>query len=338
MENYKLTELVIDKKLMSRVKKDYGHVLKSGLEHLNSVKERHVIGISPAHDSALKGGLKEGHCVCIGGMFKQGKTTTCLQILANAQKPENGSRHGVFVDVECRLKDFNITGIKGLDPEKLEIIRPDGKVIHGEDYLNIIESLLRDNEKLVIVVDSLSELISKSEAEGEISGDLRAKMPKILKNFFKRVSPLVDHGNHILIFVNQMIADMGRSMKTRIMDGGWSVQFKSDTTLEITHTSPWVEDDKIVGQFIHWKVTCSVTGGLPGTKYTSAFRYGEGLDSVHEFLETALELSIIEKSGSWFESKFFKGKIQGQAKLTAFLKENPDVLTAMQNEIVEVLK
>ena len=329
----------IDEKYSSQVIKEYGNVFKNGVEICSEGLKKRVIPFSPAHDLALGGGLMEGFCAIINGPPKLGKTSSALHFAAKAQKPENGSRRTVYLDIECRLKPMNLTGY-GIDLEMIDVISPDGKVIDGETYLTILEKILKDNKELVVIVDSISELLSKSEAEGEISGDLRAKMPKVCYNFFRRIAPLVSHNNHIVIFIGHIVADMSMSRKTKTATGGNAMQYRSDTTIEGLYAQQWEVGGKIIGQFINWKVVCSAAGGIPHTQYVSSLRFGEGIDEVQEVLPILCDLSIIEKSGAWFyigEGENRKS-FQGQEKVSNFLKENPEVFKELTDKLAEIYR
>ena len=72
-----------------------------------------------------------------------GKTTTALQIAANCQKKENGSRPIIYLDGEGRLKAMNLDGIDGLDRAKMHVVHSDESPLSAEDFLDIIIKLIR---------------------------------------------------------------------------------------------------------------------------------------------------------------------------------------------------
>jgi RecA/RadA recombinase len=82
----------------------YGDILVSGTNVLSSRKDYKVLSISPMLDIALGGGIKEGSWLMLSGDPKCGKTTTAMQVAANAQKD---GRHVIYLDAEGRLKEMN---------------------------------------------------------------------------------------------------------------------------------------------------------------------------------------------------------------------------------------
>ena len=75
-----------DDVVSNQINKKYGNIIESGSEVLASLENFETIGISPALDIALGGGLREGSCVVMTGDPKTGKTTTALYFAAKAQK------------------------------------------------------------------------------------------------------------------------------------------------------------------------------------------------------------------------------------------------------------
>ena len=60
--------------------------------------------------------------------------------------------------------------------------------------------------------------------------------------------------------------------------------------------------------------------------------FGEGISREGDVLDLAAENGIIEKSGAWYS---YKGDRIGQGRDNSriFLKENPDIMTAVENDV-----
>ena len=333
----KESTIVSDKKL-SDMKKKYGEILRSGEDVANKAKKRIYIPLSPVHDANIGRGIKEGSFLGLSGPAGSGKTSTALQLVRNAQREEFGKRKTFWDDVECRLDLRNLEGIDGLDysEEIFYHLSPEQSVMSGEDHLSIIEDVIRTNENMVIVIDSISTLISGNELEGEISGQNRALMPKVLKNFIRRNTVPVQNRGHIIVTIMHIMADLSMSRKTKMMDGGNGIQFQCDNVIEAKFSQDWMEDGKKIGQFVNWELVKSSGTGITGSKYVSALRYGYGIDDIYELVDAAMELGIITKGGAWFSSDLWEDKIQGQAKLTSYLKENPEIVEKIKKELTEL--
>lgn len=331
--------LAIDEKLLSTIRKENGNILRNGSVVLESSKGKKIIPVSPAHDAALNGGFKEGTWVVVTGDEKTGKTTLLLEIIAAAQKPENGSRLSVYLDAEGRLKDMNLEGIDGLNPDMVEIINADENALSAEKSLMLLESFMKENENLIIVIDSVSALLPQRDLDSELSGERRPGLPKLFGDFCKKMSGVVPRRNHIVILVTRFIADIGPSRKTKTSDGGKHLRYQGDTMLEVAYIQPWEEGEKRVGQLVHWKVLCSACGGIPGTEYISHLRYGHGIDKTAELIEMSGQFGLIKKSGAWYylDNEGEELTFQGAAKLTAFLKDNPEVEKKLLTKLKDIL-
>ena len=60
--------------------------------------------------------------------------------------------------------------------------------------------------------------------------------------------------------------------------------------------------------------------------------YGEGISKTGELLDLGVKAGVVEKSGSWFS--YGDERIgQGRENAKSFLKENPDIAWAIEDQI-----
>lgn len=339
---------------LAALNKKYNGAIKTGLDLFEDPDiQRGVISISPSLDLALGGGVKEGSWVIISGDPKQGKSTSVLHLLKNAI---DDKRQVVYFDVENRLDTQLMSTIMGLEPEALPIVSPVckdkdgkqiGKVITAEEYLSTVEALCQspDFRGGVIAIDSLSAMICKAEATGELSGTTRSGLPKLISQFCKRVSPVARANRVTLVFVTHLIADTGPSMRTKMPDCGRKIQYQADTNIEIAFTKAWKEgsgdNERRIGHTIKWRVICSAMGASPGTECDSYLRYGKGLDTNLEMVHIACDLGLITapEKGSWYTVDFLddQPKVQGINKVKSLLEENPEYMSLLKENIKEML-
>ena len=65
--------------------------------------------------------------------------------------------------------------------------------------------------------------------------------------------------------------------------------------------------------------------------------YGEGVSKVGEILDTAVDMGIVKKSGSWFS--YEESKLgQGRDAVKDVLKDNPELAEELENKIKEEMK
>tara|TARA_Y100001937_G_C7110468_1_gene327275 strand:- start:583 stop:1698 length:1116 start_codon:yes stop_codon:yes gene_type:complete len=346
--------------------KKYGKIIQSGTEVLQNLEAYKTISLSPSLDMALGGGIREGQCVVMTGDPKTGKTTTALYFAAKAQA--EGKRI-FYLNTEGRLTKENFRGIKGLDIDAIQIVQATDEepIVSAEKYLNILESLIKQEPELVVIVDSTSNMVPQDEIDGEIRTGVRNALPRLLSMFFKRISGDVSRMKAIAIFITHNIANTGgsRFAPNKMADCGNMLQFQAGTNMVITHRGKWEvpkESGNHVGQVANWVVKTSAAGGTPMTTAASWIRYGVGIDESQEIAQIATEFALIQAKGAWYtitclvdnrtdpvihgyltenevdpdnlEAVTKAFKFQGMEKLTKFLNDNE----ALRNMVIEEVR
>ena len=355
-----------DDVVSSNVVSNYGDVVRTGSEVLNNLNSLQVIGVSPALDIALGGGLREGSCVVMTGDPKSGKTTTALHFAAKCQKI---GKKIIYANTEGRLAKQNFEGIKGLDPEKILIVEStDDRILSAEDFLNIIEYYINNEPECLIIVDSMSNMVPRDELQGEVRTGVRNALPRLLSMFFKRIGGSVTKNKTIIICITHNIANTSGSRYSplKMADCGNMVQYQAGTNMIINHRGKLQDPAQTgphVGQIANWNIKTSNAGGIPNSTAESWIRYGIGLDEVQEVVQIACEFRIIKTAGAWYTvqcavdepddpvvakvlkenevgekeediEKFFK--FQGVNNLTEFLNENPSICDFIYSKIKEL--
>lgn len=321
--------------------KKYGNVIKTGAEIFDRNKDLKSVSVSTSFDNALNGGLLEGTWTVISGPAKVGKSTACLQILANGQKI---GKRGYYVDAECRLKNYNLSGIDGLNPELLKVISPedDGESLAAEDVFTIIETLVNDpiNNGAIIVLDSISSLLPRSEMDADISGTLRANLPKMVTHWGKKIAQKVRSNKICLIIITHYITNTSGYGKKNVADSGTYIQYQASNRIDFLRNEDWLENDIKVGIKISAEIDCSGNGAA-GSVITSYIRFGKGIDSVKELLELGEAYGLIEKAGAWFKAPSISGmeeeKFQGATKLYEYFSTNREKLVLLERAIKDML-
>ncbi|NBO99220.1 MAG: hypothetical protein EBU90_03710 [Proteobacteria bacterium] len=359
----KFTEDLVSNNIVSK----YGDVVRSGTEVLENINNLNVIGVSPALDIALGGGLREGSVVVMTGDPKSGKTTTALHFAAKCQ--QHGKRV-IYVNTEGRLSKQNFVGIKGLNSDNILIVEStDDRVLTAEDFLNIIESYINNDPGCLIIADSLSNMVPAVELEGEVRTGVRNALPRLLSMFFKRISGTLMKNKTILVCITHNIANTGGSpyAPQKMADCGNMLQYQAGTNMVITHRGKWQvpkDTGPHVGQIANWSVKTSCAGGRPNSTAESWIRYGVGIDEVQEIIHIACEFRLIKASGAWYTiqsavdepsspevlkvleannvgktpeeiERFFK--FQGVNAVADFLNANPTIASFVYSKIKELI-
>ena len=352
----------LDETTTKEIIKKYGDVVKSGSEIFEERSKLQIIPVSPALDLALGGGIQEGSWVTLMGDPKSGKTTTALQFAATCQSEEYDSRPIIYMDVEGRLKSMNLSGVHGLDRERIKVVGANDEPMSAEQYLNIAETYIRQTPNCVLIVDSISALIPEKELIDDVNAQFRPSLPKLLKNWCKKLGGTVPRQHAIILMIVHLIANTSGFGKTKVPDGGRGIQYQTDNILEIKYIKPWEVGGSQIGQMIHWKIMTSAAGGFPGGEAQSWLRYGHGIDKTQELFIMAVDLDVIGKAGAWYtcsylienaetfsdllkqndvdidDEKAVKSffQFQGQDKAVTFLNDNPETLKFLEQEIKEM--
>jgi recombination protein RecA len=344
----------------------YGDVVSTGTEVLETINSLQTIGVSPALDIALGGGLREGSVVVMTGDPKSGKTTTALHFAAKCQAQ---NKRVIYLNTEGRLSKQNFEGIKGLDPERILIIQStDDKILSAEEFLNITEYYINNDPGCLIIADSLSNMVPSVELDGEVRTGVRNALPRLLSMFFKRISGSLMKNKVILIAVTHNIANTGGSpyAPSKMADCGNMLQYQAGTNMVITHRGRWQvpkDSGPHVGQIANWNIKTSCAGGVPGSTAEGWIRYGIGVDEIQEVVQIACEFRLIKTAGAWYTiqcaidntdhpviskllsdkevgdkeediERFFK--FQGSNNTLEFLNENPELSDFIYEQIKEL--
>lgn len=295
--------------LIDGIVKKYGSIIESGTKVLKTLETYEVLSVSPALDLALGGGFREGQCINLTGDPKTGKTTTALYFAAKAQAQ---GKRVFYLNTEGRMTKENFRGIKGLDIDAIQIVQATDEepVVSAEKFLNTLETLIKQEPNLVVIVDSASNMVPKDELDGEIRTGVRNALPRLLSMFFKRVSGDVSRMRAIAIFITHNIANTSgsRFAPKKMADCGNMLQFQVNTNMVITHRGKWEvpkESGNHVGQVANWKIITSASGGIPNSTAESWIRYGVGIDEAQEICHIATQFALISAKGAWYTVSCF---------------------------------
>ena len=271
------------------------------------------------------GGVPKGRVVEIFGHESSGKTTMALHIIAEAQK-----KGGVvaFIDAEHAL-DIKYAQQLGVKIDELLVSQPD----HGEQALEITETLVRSGAVAVVVIDSVAALVPKSELEGDVGDVQPGAQARLMSQVLRRLTGAIHKSDAVVVFINQTrekIGVMFGSPKTT--SGGNALKFYASVRLEITRIGQLKRGEQIVGNRTRVKVVKNKVAP-PFVEVEFDIHYGKGVCMASELIDIGTELGIVQKSGSWYS---YDTERIGQGKDTAreYLLEHPKVLEKIKNAVL----
>ena len=169
-------------------------------------------------DAALgRGGFALGRIYEIYGIPSCGKTSLAMSVINQAQK--RGLRC-VFVDAE-HSADPKLFKNMGVNLEELLTI----KAFSGDENLDSLEMMMKTGEIDIAVIDSVSALIPKAEAEASIGDDFIGLLARLMSKALRKLSPIASETNTLLIFVNQIRSKIGVYGDPTVTSGGIALDF-----------------------------------------------------------------------------------------------------------------
>lgn len=270
------------------------------------------------------GGLPKGRIVEIYGPESSGKTTLCLQVVAEAQKAGGTC---AYIDAENALDPIYAQKL-GVEVGDLLISQPDT----GEQALEICDMLVRSGGIDVIVIDSVAALVPKAEIEGEMGDSHVGLQARLMSQALRKLTANIKRTNTLVIFINQIRMKIGVMFGSpETTTGGNALKFYASIRLDIRRVGSIKKSDEVIGNETRVKVVKNKVSP-PFRQTDFDILYGEGISHESEIIELGVQHGFIEKSGAWYS--YNEQKIgQGKDNTRQWLKDNPEIAREIENKI-----
>ena len=270
------------------------------------------------------GGLPRGRIVEIFGPESSGKTTLCLETIAQCQK--NG---GVcaFIDAENAFDPIYARKL-GVKVEELMVSQPDT----GEQALEICDMLVRSGGVDMVVIDSVAALVPKAEIEGDMGDSHVGLQARLMSQALRKLTGHIKKTNTLVVFINQIRMKIGVMFGSpETTTGGNALKFYASVRLDIRRTGQIKKGDDVIGNETKVKVIKNKVAP-PFRQAEFDILYGEGISWEGELIDLGVKHDIVEKSGAWYS--YNGAKIgQGKDNVRVWLKENPDIANEIDAKI-----
>ena len=134
------------------------------------------------------------------------------------------------------------------------------------------------------------------------------------------------------IFINQIRMKIGVMFgNPETTTGGNALKFYSSVRLDIRRIGAIKNGDEVIGNRTRVKVVKNKVAP-PFKKVEFDIMFGEGISSSGELLDIAVELDIIQKSGSWFSYEDAKLG-QGRDSVKKILSDNLELCESIKQKI-----
>jgi len=282
---------------------------------------------SLALDTALGiGGVPRGRVIEIYGPEYSGKTTLALHIVAEAQK-QGGM--GAYIDAEHAL-DLSYAKRLGVKSDDLLISQPD----HGEQALEITDTLVRSGAIDVIVIDSVAALVPRAEIEGEMGDSHMGLQARLMSQALRKLTANIARSHTLVIFINQIRMKIGVMFgNPETTTGGNALKFYASLRLDIRRIGAIKDGDTVIGGRTRVKVVKNKLAP-PFKEAEFDILYGRGISREGEIVDLGSSMGIVEKSGAWYS--FNNERIgQGRESAKEFLRQHPETARELVARISE---
>ena len=282
---------------------------------------------------ALGGGLPYGRQILIYGNKSSGKSSFCLQTIAEAQKE---GKVCAWIDAEMT---YSPEWAEALGVDNSTLIHSTARTMN--DMVDVGTELMKAGVD-IIVVDSISALLpaiyfekdstelKQLENTKQIGAESRdmANAVKMLNYANNQVKPT------LLIFISQIRNNFGSMHVSHEPTGGHATKFYSSTIIKLFSSQSdnqaikgkiYVGDkilEEKIGRKVRWDVQFSKTSpSFQSGEYDFYFRGNDvGVDTVADLVDTAEMLGFIERAGAWYTVE--GERYQGRDKLVLGVKED----------------
>lgn len=276
---------------LARLQKKYGDNVLMQLDKETDFKVDWVSTGCFALDEIIGQGLPKGRVIEVFGAESGGKSTLALFLMAQMQK--QGGRVAL-IDAENAFDGSYASNI-GVDISKLMVSQPTSL----EESMDIVKELVETSMIDIIVVDSVSALVPKSEIEGEdFMKDTMAIQARLMSRALRILSGPISKSKTVVIFINQIRDKVGvfYGAKTTT-SGGRALKFFSSVRLEVSKGSK-IEgkgETQIGNEIIVTAVKNKV--GFPWKKTKLDLYYAKGIDLHADTLDFGEKIGVIKQTG-----------------------------------------
>jgi recombination protein RecA len=273
------------------------------------------------------GGIPKGVITEIFGDESIGKSSVCLQLVANAQK--QGLRC-LWADVEWSFETLYATSL-GVDNKKLGLIRER----FAEDTLDAIEAAVESGDWDLVILDSVGGILPRAEAEKDAGGKTIGSQAGLMSKFCRKIVPLLRIKNVALVVINHSFVDI---MSGKIMTSGGkklsyhksiSIRFKQKFGVTIK------QGDRKVGKVVVGEVRKNKLAPTEGLELDGQLIFGVGFSVSADVLNDAIDKGVVFKKGNTFF--FGEDKLGiGLQKVRKALEDNPELLDKIKHELSKV--
>lgn len=293
---------------------------------------------SPMLNYMTYGGIPRGRIIEFAGEENGGKTTTALDIVANAQKLFIDEYNNEIQEYDCkisegrlskeqqtRLKYLQDRGCKkvvycdcentldeqwakklGVDTDDMILLKPMSQT--AEQIFEMLLQMMETDEVGLVILDSIGVMISAQAYEKTMEEKTYGGIAAALTLFSKKAELLCSKYDCTLIGINQMREDMNSTYGGQITTGGkgWKHQcslrlmFRKGDYIDENNNSLKRSSTSPSGNLVEVAIAKTKVCNPDRRNGYYTLKYNNGVDIVSDTVELACYYDIIQKAGAWF--------------------------------------
>ena len=192
--------------------------------------------------------------------------------------------------------------------------------------------MVRSGAVDIIIVDSVAALVPKHEIEGEMGDATVGQQARLMSQALRKLTAVSAKTGCTIIFINQLREKIGVFYgPSETTTGGRALKFYASVRIDIRRIESLKSGGDVIGNRVRAKVVKNKVAP-PFREAEFDIIFGEGISSVGDILDLAVEYKIVDKSGAWYA---YQGeKIgQGRENVKQYMKDHPDFLSMLDTEV-----
>lgn len=280
-------------------------------------------------DIGLGGGIRSGRITELIAWEGAGKTTLCLHLVAEAQKK---GLNVCYIDSEHAL-DKKYSQAIGCNWENMNIFQP----TTGEEAFDYGRRLLETGELQLLIYDSTSGMLPKSQMDSEAGGSNMGKHALLFSKEVPKINIAAAKNNAIVVFISQIREKIGIMFGSpETTQAGNTLKFFASNRIDL-RKSLIKEGDAVIGQTTKFKILKCKTN-KPFTTGSFPILFGKGIDKVGEILELANDNLPTEKFKKWGSQITYNGEKYTLEDFKQLLSDNEDFYNQLKSDLLPVVK
>ena len=184
----------------------------------------------------------------------------------------------------------------------------------------------------MVAIDSVAALVPKAEIEGEMGDSHVGLQARLMSQALRKLAGTLNRTDTICLFTNQLREKIGVMFGSpETTPGGRALKFYSSVRLDIRRIETLKDGAEAYGNRVRVKVVKNKVAP-PFKQAEFDIIYGSGISWESTVLDVGIERKIVAKSGSYFS--FGDERLgQGRQNAASFLKEHPDVVQQILQQI-----